>query len=442
MEDRTPPHCRRSRRAVLATLGSLAAGSLAGCIGDDAQPRIDVPAAAPLDRPVEPTIRGLESDRATVTAETTAPEGDATWAAEATFEVEDGRVDLATDAPVEGDYEGADPMGLFWAMESDQPPRRALFPLATHDVELAAREGSDEPVAETTTTRELYEADTEPFTDDVVGTIHLPEGEDPAPAVLLLHGSGGEPSEAGARAFAGRGFVAGSLHYFGEPEPIPDGLTEVPVEYVGRAIDQLLAHERVAGDSVGLYGTSRGAELALVAGAHLDRIGAIASVSGSGVVWEGVTADRRSSGGSSWSLDGEPVPYVPTNADQSAETSGEVADQSFAAADQETIEAATIPVERADAPILAVSGGDDRVWDAVRFIRVALERLQVEADAPDTDHLVYEAAGHAIAPPYLPTYGSSGTQALQLGGTPEANATAAADHWPQLLEFFERELGA
>lgn len=116
------PHSS-SRRAVLATLGTLTAGSLAGCAGAGAEPRIEVPEVAPLDRPVEPAIEGIGVEQVLVTAETTPPGGDWTWAAEATFEVEDGRVDLAEDAPVEGDYEGADPMGLFQAMESEQSLR-------------------------------------------------------------------------------------------------------------------------------------------------------------------------------------------------------------------------------------------------------------------------------------------------------------------------------
>lgn len=429
MGERNP--AEPSRRTLLASVGSLVATQLAGCTtgdGDGTTATIDIPDVAPIDREISPVIEGIESDQVTVTA-SASPDGvNTSWLARATFDVEDGRVDLGSATPVEGDYEGADPMGLFWAMETDLPQREALFPFATHEVELSVYDGRD-PIGEATTTRRLYDAETEPFADDVVGSIHLPDGDDPAPAVLLLHGSGGDPSVGEARAFAGRGFVAGSLQYFGEPEPIPDDLAEIPVEYVGRAIDQLLAHDRVAGENVGIYASSRGTELALLAGVHLDTIGAIAGVSGSGVVVEGVTADRQPAGRSAWSVEGEPVPYVSANAGQDG------------GIDDETLAEAAIPIERVEVPVLLVSGGDDQLWDSVRYIEIALERLQDRADPPTVDHLVYDRAGHTIVPPYWPTYGSSEIGNLSLGGSVEANAAAAADYWPRVIERFEAELG-
>jgi len=445
MEDGSECPGSGSRRALLAALASAGSGSLAGCAGSDSGdggPRIDVPDEARIDRPVEPTIEGLDpAERVTVTAETTEPGSDRVWTAEATFEADgDGRVDLAADAPVEGDYEGVDPMGPFWAMETDELRRRALFPLAGHDVDLAVRrEGADERVAETTTARTLEEHGSEPFVDDVVGTIYLPEGADPAPAVVLLHGAGGSPPDPTARLFADRGYVAGSVQYFGSPEPIPDALAEVPVEYVERVVDQLLAHDRVAGESVGVYGRSRGGEFALLAGSHVERIGAVASVVGSGLVWEGISANRRLAGTSSWSVDGEPVPYAtwPEDVDPG---SFEIASPPLRTLEEERIEAATIPLEGTDAPILAVSGADDRLWRGADYTTAALDRLDEQSVDFEYDHVVYEDAGHAILPPYRPSFGTTVNGNNSFGGTPADNAAAAADHWPQVLEFFERSL--
>ncbi|MFB6285997.1 MAG: acyl-CoA thioester hydrolase/BAAT C-terminal domain-containing protein, partial [Candidatus Bipolaricaulia bacterium] len=274
--------------------------------------------------------------------------------------------------------------------------------------------------------------------DGVVGTLYEPPGEGPWPAVVLLHGSGGRPARWTAGMLASRGFLALALHYFGEPRSIPDELVRVPIESVKRAGEWLRQHERAAGDQVGLWGSSKGAELALLAGSHFDLVGAVVSVSGSGVVWQGVSRRTR---GSSWTYQGDPVPYVPYN--RGSPTS--LYDPSHVT-DEELAEA-TIRVERIDGPVLLISGRDDGFWDSVELSEIALERL-AQHDHPDKfRHLVYDEAGHWFPIPYL----TIGTQAsldndpaelrgLNFGGTREGVAEASADHWPKALGFLRSAL--
>ena len=83
------------------------------------------PASALLDEPVVLRLTGLvPGEDATLTA-TMTDHVDRRWQSDATFIADHaGVVEVSTQAPVTGSYEGAEPMGLFWSM--------TLEPLAAH----------------------------------------------------------------------------------------------------------------------------------------------------------------------------------------------------------------------------------------------------------------------------------------------------------------------
>jgi hypothetical protein len=84
------------------------------------------------------------------------------------------------------------------------------------------------------------------------------------------------------------------------------------------------------------------------------------------------------------------------------------------------------------------------IWPSFALAEIARERLVAHRHPFPVVHLSYEGAGHSIGAPYGPTAGSTtmthpvtgGRYAL--GGTPRANAEAAAGSWPKVLEFLER----
>jgi len=112
--------------------------------------------------------------------------------------------------------------------------------------------------------------------------------------------------------------------------------------------------------------------------------------------------------------------------------------------DTAAVERSTSHVERSKGPVLLISGKDDAIWPSFALAEIARERLVVHRHPFPVVHLSYEGAGHSIGAPYGPTAGSTtmthpvtgGRYAL--GGTPRANAEAAADSWPKVLEFLER----
>jgi len=431
---------RLRRRTLLGTLGTL---PLAGCQSttESAAVEMDAPETALIDERFVPEITGLDGERVRLDTEAEVGIGAAVteWSSTATFEVPaDGTVSLAEQAPVAGDYASADPMGPVWSMTNDEPVADASFPGEDHELVFTAYVDG-ERVARTVVDRRYAATGVtgESLADDIEGTLYTPGGSDPAPAVILLHGSRAGEMTTHAKLLASRGYSALALKYFGSKNDNADMLSEVPVEYVQRAIDATLEHDRVGGEQVGLLGISKGAELALLAGSEYDSVGAVVAIAPSLYVWEGFDRNWDRTGESSWTIDGDPVPfleYVPEEAVGDTDGFRRTYELGERRATESERQAATIPVEDIDGPVLLVSGTDDRVWHSTPMAEDITSRLTgADRDYAD-DHLSYEGAGHAILPPYLPTYGMNDSQAVALGGTPEANARANGDHWPAVLE--------
>lgn len=288
--------------------------------------------------------------------------------------------------------------------------------------------------------------------DDLTGTLFEGLGSGPHRGVLVVHGSGGGGGyeRRYARRLAHHGYTAFCVEYFDGPGR-PDALDRIPLSYFCRAIDWLVDQPEVDGGRVGAIGFSRGGEAAMLAGAHFDRVGVTVGYVSSGYgfpapTWmPGVEVE-----GPAWTLDGDPVPYLPVDelveAEQSgfedvvANDDGDASTRAVANATDEQLRRATIPVERIDGPVLLVSGGSDAIWPSAKLAEVAIERLDAHDHPWPYENLVYPDAGHAIRTPYRAENGTATTVEHRLGGTNGANARAAADAWQVVLDYLRRGL--
>ena len=315
-------------------------------------------------------------------------------------------------------------------MTTPTPPDESDASTA-HD---AARTADRE--AERTITRILYDGDlvTEPVDhDDLAGTVYTPPGEGPHPAVLNLHGSGGSSSGRFARLLASNGYAVFSVRYFGEADPLPDELAQVPLSYFDTAAAWFRGQPEVADGPLGLVGASRGGELALLLGARYDWAGAVVTYAGSGIAYD------TPAGIPAWIADGEPIPHIsgegaPDRVDGRVVTRP-VLERGLDAASDDERRRATIPVERIDGGVLLLSGGADPVWPAQRLSAIAAERLERRGHDHPAEHLTYDQVGHLIGVPYAPT-----SSVAHGGSSARATAHAAADSWPVVLEFLDRGL--
>lgn len=403
-------------------------GLLSGC-GTALSEKLSVdPARVRGDEPFAVRLRGLSSGERVVLAAAFDDAFGQEWSSIATFEADGGgNVDTSRQAPVEGSYGSVDPMGLVW---SALGPNLYAPPLPASPVRLEARVGAERAEARVGRFDLAEGARSEDVREDgLVGRLFSPGGTGDAPGVLVFGGSEGGLSPFAARQaalLASRGYAALALAYFKgeffEPdgaEDLPKTLTRVPLEYFGRAIRWLRERGGVDGDRLGVLGTSRGGELALLLGATYPELGAVVSYAGSGAVASSPEGDEPA-----WTRRGEPVPYFRFPEDGSSEIP------------REELEGAKIPVERTNGPVLLIAAGDDAVWPSEELSRIAMDRLE-GANRPHDDRLaVYPEAGHAIGVPYVPT----GDSIARFGGTAEANARANEDSWKGATALLDRGL--
>jgi dienelactone hydrolase len=379
----------------------------------------------------------------------------------------DGVVDVESQAPIAGDYQGVEPAGLFWSARFDEgsdittmiATLARLEPLAY----AATVEIDGQAVTTTSFARRLVAPNVvqTPVRDGRLrGTLFAIDGATGAPGVIVLGGSDGGNLYTWVAAFlAAHGMAAMSLAYFGQ-EDLPRELIGIPVEYFVEAVAWLRQRPEVGGAGVGVLGFSRGGEAAFLTGATCPDVTAVVALVASGITGGGNGADFSAMGKSAWTLDGVPMPILPPPWDpvsmkeaQDAVAAGRPLAASPALvralnAAGARLDEVSIRVERTRGPILMMSGEDDRLWAYGRLAQVAEERLKAHAFAFPFEHRLYAGAGHfSCLPPGLPATSNDARHplvpmTLAFGGTARDNAAASADLWPRIVAFLHQHLAA
>lgn len=454
------------QRLRVSGAAPLAASAVAMCFPSTlaGQPTIHVSPDDPMiDEAISVSVSGLAPGD-TVLLRMTASSPVGAWTSSAAFEAgAQGGVDLTLDAPISGSYGRADGMGLFWAAVPDSAPSPGHDgPPNAQAVRLSAVVDGT-VMAEASFVRHVVRPGVQATpvrTDAVIGTFFLPapsSGSGPYPALLVLGGSecGLQSAEAHAAALASHGFAALALAYCSWPdrngnpasgmEELPQGLWLVPLEIVERGLAWLNGRSEVDPARLGLWGGSKGAELALLVASSNPAVRAVVAYVPSHVVWQGL--DLRGERKSSWSRYGDPLPYVSFTDDEARirkYTGGGtryITHLYRASLDDSTaVAAATIPVEKIHGPVLLVSAGDDLLWPSAYMARQIVARLERSAHPYPVLHLNYPGAGHAIGRPFRPTTGLSTTPNFALGGTAAEYAQAERDSWPRVLRFLRESL--
>lgn len=412
-----------------------------------------------FDESINIRIVGLEPNQR-VTLRASMPLDGNTWESQTVFRAsEDGVVDTASQAPVEGAYDTADPMGPFWSMQPVSDRSAYVENEYVRDTTAALTVETDGKTFGSTEVKRVFTASgvtrSSIHEDGLVAEFYRPAGVGPHPGIIRIGGSGGGfPPRKSAALLASHGYAVLNVAYFGV-EDLPDSLELIPLEYFQKAIDWLTARESVIADPLGAIGGSRGGELALLLGAQFPKIRTVIASVPSGVVFPGIPNFEAPEGPPkpAWTLGGEPlaqVPYSSSRVESLRQMWHMIRGKPFEIApmysggleeaDSETVAAATIPVENIGGPVLLISGTDDRMWPSPRLAEIAMNRLEAHDYPHPYEHRQYEGAGHAIATPYRPTMGRESTQRFAFGGTPEGYAHADAHSWSRILTYLEAGL--
>lgn len=220
------------------------------------------------------------------------------------------------------------------------------------------------------------------------------------PIIVLGGSDGGIRMKDITKDYAKEGFAALNVAYF-DYESLPKHLAEIPIEYFEEPIEWLLNQEYVKSSTVAIHGFSRGAELSLLLASEYPEISVVIAMSASNVRWGGWGGwgdDRDESADSkcAWTKSGIPMPYMVTEFD-SVEYYKCINNADYFKRyllDKEAVKKATIPIHKANAAILLISGAKDDVWSSVEMSESIIDLLQKENYPYTYRHMVFENSTH------------------------------------------------
>ncbi|XAH25394.1 acyl-CoA thioesterase/bile acid-CoA:amino acid N-acyltransferase family protein [Xylophilus sp. GW821-FHT01B05] len=417
------------------------------------------PEDALIDVPRHITVSGLTSGEEITIGTRTVRGPGVVWRSAASFRADaQGRVDLQCDAPLAGSYAGVDAMGLIWSQAPEQAgaPREvfAAEPAAALTTEVTVQRAGatawqgplvQRLAAAGVTRREVRE-------EGLVGTLFLPSGPGPHPAVLVLNGSGGGINEPRAALYASHGYAALALGYFKAPGR-SDYISDTHLEYFETALAWMHRTLRPLHGFVALSGQSRGGELVLLLGSLFpEQVSAVIGYVPGAVVHSAQNACNPATGreGPAWIFRGQPLPHLWENNrtatwapwDEGPQPRRHANALLTALQDPDAVERARIRVENIRGPVLLLSATDDGSWPSSLYSRMVTERLAQFQHPHAVEHLDFEGAGHSIVFPYVPTtqlvYAHPVSKRLSTtGGAPAANAHADESSWQGVLRFLE-----
>lgn len=240
-----------------------------------------------------------------------------------------------------------------------------------------------------------------------------------------------------AEIFQGAGLTTLALAYW-NAQGLPKQIAALPVEAVERPALWLRSR---GCEKVGLWGISKGGELALLAASLMpELISCVVAVSPMDMVCQAIDPGKKKPlPGSSWSWRGAQLPYAPFDW-----SPGRVARDTLRAREltlrpaYETAaahppEEALIPVERIAGPVLLLTARHDSIWPAAEAAERVVARLDAAAFPHAHRHICYEYASHLLVPVRL----RSDRFFAMTRKHPEACARSRADSLQRALDVLE-----
>ena len=362
----------------------------------------------------------------------------------------DGCFDISTAESIGGTYTGVEKMGLFWSMQNqsnsfdraflNNGSRKLPYTFAVYDEHLENFKNNS-PIACVEIKRYLVNEGATRITvseKNVKGTLFIPEGDGPFPAVITLLGGVKKKQvpEQYAAFLASHGFVSLALAFFGV-EGLPKSYINAPIdiEDFEKGIEFLKNHPSVAPERIGVLGESKGGETALSMMAHLPQVKAVCTLNGS------------------ISSIGVPTVY---KGHETEALAGDVLRARFLedgnidiseCLDSPKDHPKSIhPFERSAADLLMIACSDDLNWKSELMAEIAKEKMD---EYGKTNYSIqnYNNIGHFIDAPNFPICTHSyhplvpNKMRCFFGGSNKAlNSKEQVKVWHSVVEFFQRSL--
>ncbi|KAG0729559.1 Acyl-coenzyme A thioesterase 1 [Chionoecetes opilio] len=361
---------------------------------------------------------------------------------------DNGTVDVERSEAVGGAYTGVFPAGLFSSLkefpynytrlQKDDPTTPWMMTLAVHKDHLTL-EKSVVSEGLTTVMLERYimapGVRREPVVHERVrGSMFLPAGPGPYPAVIDIFGAAGGLKEYRASMLASKGFACLAIAYF-KYDDLPKFIKTLDLEYFEEAVEYILQQPGVIPDRCGVLCSSSGGSLGLAMGIYLQKVTAVVSIGGRLIgdltltfrgqeLWKGVDVDR-----SHYHIDEQNI--IALNED---------AMKKIYAHDHPCMP----PCENApdDTYFLFIAGDDDTLYTKID-ITAMTHRMKLHGRQSHCRSVIYPGVGHIIEPPYN-TYAIHSTHHVgpitvinKWGGGAWDTCKAQEDNWQNMRRFLE-----
>ncbi|XP_035257641.1 peroxisomal succinyl-coenzyme A thioesterase-like [Anguilla anguilla] len=364
---------------------------------------------------------------------------------------DEGTVKVAEHVCVGGSYEGMEPMGLLWSMKP-VPGSRTEVRLRKTDVSqpmvvhisvyhghISQGFGEAGAVARVVAER-WYMAPGVRRLDvtegKVRGTLFLPPGPGPFPAILDMWGGGGGLVEYRSALLASHGYVSLALDYMSH-KTMADLSVEVGNQYFEAAFAVLTEHPQVCRDRVAMYGLSFGTSVALAMAVYSPAVQprCLVCVNGSHVQQE-------------WGSLSDILKELAKNVHKTRYDEEQRVIWRDLLLPIPSDPSQKVAMGNLQCPLLLIVGEDDQNWPTLESAK-DMEKMMEEAG---NRHLLtvlsYPRAGHLIEPPYTPHVRSSNFMIAQSrkkvlvlwGGEVVAHSRAQEDSWRKTLAFLQQHL--
>ena len=219
--------------------------------------------------------------------------------------------------------------------------------------------------------------------------------------LIVMSGSNGGMAltRSAAEFYDRHGIPALALALFRTKQTQKD-LSRVPVEYVERAMEWL---KEKGYRKIGIDGTSKGSEMALIAASMLPELSCVIARVPSYFVSEGLSGNGKSkgpSGTSCWSYCGRELPYAPYrkrsfNILKMLVKEKELHIITFNR-DKNVTPETVIPIENIKAPVLFLSSKHDEVWPSYQSAVLMENKLESIGFPYRHKHIAFDHISHAM----------------------------------------------
>ena len=188
-----------------------------------------------------------------------------------------------------------------------------------------------------------------------------------------------------------KGYAILAIGYF-NADGTARNLDRISLDAISDTIMNIAKKNKIDESKIALIGSSKGGELILNLASRYSQYKAVIALSTSNVSFPAIT---WSSNTSSWSYNGNEVPYVPAPLKIiSPALKGDLyTAHSMMLEDEQAVKNAEIQVENINGPILILSGKNDDQWPATSMSNKIIERLKKNNFKYFNEHIILDG-GH------------------------------------------------